>query len=65
MTPGTKVLVTFNPHTWPIHSATYTYEGHDDAGWWVRRADGVQRYFGRNDVVAIEPVAEDVEEAPH
>lgn len=63
MEPGIKVLVEFNTTTWPIASATYTYEGHDETGWWVRRADGVQRHFEYGDVVAINPVPEE-EEVP-
>lgn len=56
MEPGTKVEVEFNTDRWPIHKATYTYEGHDERGWWVRRKDGVQRYFEREDVVSVTPV---------
>lgn len=62
---GKKVRVEFNPATWPIHAATYTYEGEDASGYWVRRKDGVQRYFERGDVVAITPVEEDVDEQPY
>ena len=62
---GKKVLVRFNRASWPIESATYTYEGHDDNGYWVRRSDGRQRYLLRSDVIEILPVEEDVEEAPH
>lgn len=65
MKPGTKVLVEFNTEHWPIAKATYTYEGHDDSGWWVRRQDGTQRYFLREDVVALTPVEEDTPEEPH
>jgi hypothetical protein len=66
LTPGVKVLVEFNTAHWPIHKATYIYEGRDETGWWVRRKDGVQRYFAREDVVAITPVAdEEIPEAPH
>jgi hypothetical protein len=62
MEPGTKVLVEFNTAHWPIHKATYTYEGHDDEGWWFRRKDGVQRRFSREDVVSVTAVEEDVPE---
>lgn len=65
MEPGTKVLVEFDTNRWPIAKATYVYEGHDGAGYWVRRQDGVQRYFLREDVVAITPVVEDVAESPY
>lgn len=65
MEPGTKVLVKFDPLRWPIHQATYTYEGHDENGWWVRRKDGVQRYFLREDVVEVLPVVEDVPEGEY
>lgn len=59
---GKKVLIKFNPASWPIAQATYTYEGHDAGGYWVRRSDGVQRYFQREDVVEIIPVEEEVGE---
>ena len=64
---GKKVLVEFNTATWPIAKATYTYEGRDEAGYWVRRKDGVQRYFQREDIISITPVVEedDVPEADH
>lgn len=61
---GKKVKVTFNPATWPIHSATYTYEGHDEGGYWLRRKDGVQRYFERVDIQSIEPTGEEIDEQP-
>lgn len=63
---GKKVVLEFNTARWPIHKATYTYEGHDENGYWVRRKDGVQRYFEREDVVSI-TLAEnqDIPEAPH
>lgn len=50
---GKLVELEFNTARWPIHKATYTYEGHDEKGYWVRRKDGVQRYFEREDVVGI------------
>ncbi len=65
---GKKVLVEFNTATWPIHKATYTYEGRDETGYWLRRKDGVQRFFERGDIVSITPVeedAEDVDEQPY
>lgn len=61
---GKKVKVTF-ANNWPIRSATYTYEGFDDKGHWVRRKDGVQRYLNRHDVVDIQPVEEDIDEQPY
>lgn len=60
---GKKVRVTFV--NWPINHATYTYEGHDETGYWFRRKDGVQRHFLREYVVAIEPVEEDVPEGEY
>lgn len=65
---GKKVLVEFNANTWPIRQATYIYEGRDERGYWLRRKDGVQRFFHRADIVRITPVeegTEDVEEQPH
>jgi hypothetical protein len=62
---GKKVLVEFDTTRWPIAKATYTYEGRDTEGYWVRRKDGVQRYFRREDVLSITPVEEDVDEQPH
>jgi hypothetical protein len=62
---GRKVRVTFNPVTWPIESATYVYEGHNENGHHVRRADGVQRIFADIDVVSVVPTEEDVDEQPH
>ncbi len=60
MEPGTKVLVVFGP-SWPIDRATYTYEGRDETGWWVRRKDGVQRHFLFEDVESVTPVSESEE----
>lgn len=67
MEPGTKVLVEFDTSRWPVHKATYVYEGHDESGWWVRRPDGVQRYFLREDIVGMTPVEPEVvmEETEH
>lgn len=65
---GKKVLVEFDTNRWPIHKATYIYEGHDTQAYWLRRADGVQRRMLREDVVSVtlvEPGGEDVAEAPH
>lgn len=62
---GRKVKVTFNPRTWPIRSATYVYEGHNEQGHHVRRSDGVQRIFADIDVVTVEPVDDDIPEEPH
>lgn len=62
---GKKVLVTFNTKSWPIASATYTYEGHDEKGHWVRRADGTQRHLLYPDVVSVTVTEADVEETPH
>lgn len=50
---GKLVVVEFNTSRWPIHKATYVYEGHDEKGYWVRRKDGVQRYFERADIIGI------------
>jgi hypothetical protein len=61
---GKKVLVEFNTATWPIHKATYTYEGRDETGYWLRRQDGVQRFFERGDIVSITPVEEGEEDVP-
>lgn len=62
---GKKVLIEFDTNHWPIARATYTYEGSDADGYWVRRADGRQRHFPRSLVVSITPVTESVEEPPH
>jgi hypothetical protein len=59
---GKKVKVEFNTHTWPVQFGTYTYEGHDETGHWVRRKDGVQRHFEFGDVVGITPIGDDAEE---
>lgn len=59
---GKKVLVEFNTETWPIAKATYTYEGHDEGGYYLRRKDGVQRYIKRENVVGITEVETDVAE---
>lgn len=59
---GKKVKVTFNPSSWPIPHATYTYEGRDEKGHWVRRKDGVQRHILFGDVILIEPVEEEIPE---
>lgn len=61
------MLVEFDTSRWPVHKATYVYEGHDAEGWWVRRPDGVQRYFLREDIVSMTPVEPDVtvEETDH
>lgn len=62
---GKKVLVEFNTHRWPIHKATYTYEGSDANGYFLRRKDGVQRYFDRQDIVGFSLAETDVDETPH
>jgi hypothetical protein len=59
---GKKVLVEFDSSRWPVHKATYTYEGYDETGHWMRRKDGVQRHFEFGDVVAITPVEEGEED---
>lgn len=59
---GLKVKLTFNTETWPIHHATYTYDGADETGYWVIRKDGVQRHFEYGDVVQIELAEEEVDE---
>jgi hypothetical protein len=58
---GKKVKVTFT--NWPVSSATYVYEGHDEKGYWLRRKDGVQRHFSYEYVVSVEPAEDDIEEA--
>lgn len=50
---GQKVRVTFDTNRWPVQFGTYTYEGRDEKGYWLRRADGVQRHFEYADVVEI------------
>lgn len=58
---GRKVRVTFI--NWPIGQATYTYEGHDETGHYLRRKDGTQRHIAFEFVTAVEPVEdEDVPE---
>lgn len=57
MQPGTKIKILFNTQTWPVASGVYTYEGHDEVGYWVRRKDGVQRHFEYGDVVEVIPLA--------
>lgn len=59
---GKKVRVEFNPHTWPIHTATYTYEGRDEEGYFLRRVDGIQRHMLFEDVVGITEVETDIPE---
>jgi hypothetical protein len=54
LTEGMQVKVVFNPETWPIHSAIYTYNGRDDEGYWLTRSDGWQRYLLRVDVQHLE-----------
>lgn len=58
---GKKVRVEFVD--WPIASATYTYEGHDADGHWVRRSDGTQRHLLYRFVTGI-TVIEDPEIEP-
>lgn len=62
---GRLVLIEFDTARWPIARATYTYEGSDAEAYWVRRADGVQRRFLREDVVSITPTETDVVEEDH
>lgn len=62
---GKKVKVSFDTSKWPIASATYTYEGHNEQGHFVRRADGVQRIFADDVVVGVEVVEEDISEQPY
>jgi hypothetical protein len=57
---GRKVKVTFT--NWPIGEATYTYEGHDETGHFLRRKDGTQRHIAFEFVVGVDPVDEDVPE---
>jgi len=61
---GKKVLVEFDSSRWPVHKATYTYEGRDETGYWLRRKDGVQRFFERADIVSITQVEEGEEDVP-
>lgn len=58
---GRKVKVTFDTTSWPVHHGTYIYEGYDETGHFVRRADGVQRHFEFGDVQHIELIPEDEE----
>lgn len=51
---GLKVVVTFDTTRWPIHKATYVYEGFDETGHFLRRKDGVQRHMLFEDVQGIE-----------
>lgn len=64
---GKRVLVEFDTSRWPVHKATYIYEGHDAKGYWVRRKDGVQRYFLREDIASITLALDqsDIPETPH
>lgn len=57
---GKKVIVEFV--NWPIASASYTYEGFSEGGYWLRRSDGVQRHILKEYVTDIRPVADDVPE---
>lgn len=57
---GKLVRVEFNTARWPVHFGTYTYEGHDEKGYWLRRKDGVQRFFEREDIVEITVVDEEL-----
>lgn len=58
---GKKVKVTF-AESWPIDHATYTYEGADETGYWLRRKDGKQRHMLREDVVNIELAESEISE---
>lgn len=64
---GKRVLVEFDTNRWPIHKATYIFEGQDQDGYWLRRKDGTQRYFLRADIASISLAMDqsDIPEAPH
>lgn len=62
---GKRVRILFNTATWPVASGVYVYEGHNEQGHHVRRADGVQRIFADVDVTDVQLTNEDLEEAPH
>jgi hypothetical protein len=61
MEEGRKVRVTFDTNRWPVHHGTYVYEGRDEVGYWLRRADGVQRHFEYADVAEIQVVDDSTE----
>jgi hypothetical protein len=59
---GKKVRISFV--NWPVASGTYTYEGRDEKGHWVRRSDGVQRQLLHEFVTGIEVLPENSNPEP-
>lgn len=56
---GRKVRLHFT--NWEVPQGVYLYEGHNEQGHWVRRADGVQRLFPDEYVTGVELIEDETE----